>query len=192
MTPAEECFAKEFEPYVPGYRSRRAVDRDLLGRAKSALLEALTITQELPRSHWVWQPGYAVQTVNLYRFKDFCRFRFREDPCDELALWARIGHSLRGDAPEFGEDAFRALRDREGFDVAWPIYAACFVQRIWATSDSLKLGPFLRESNLLLEAEATISAIREQRDPYIDSFETEGFDREEAARCIEIALAEEA
>jgi hypothetical protein len=188
--PAEEYFATTFEEGLPGYRSRQAGGRDLLSMTKTALLRALTITDELPRTHWVWQPGYAVQTVNERRLRDFCQFRLREDPSDELALWARIGMALSEGEPEFGRDSFEILRRRDGFDAAWPVYAACFVQRIWAAFQRVRLGPFLRESGLLQEAEATISAIRERRDPYIDVFEVEEFTREYAARCLEIALWE--
>jgi len=42
--------------------------------------------------------------------------------------------------------------DKALFDAAWPVYAACFVQRIWASSEQVRLGPFLRESGLLEEA----------------------------------------
>ena len=139
-TSAEEYFARTYEENLPGYRSRRIGDRDLLAMAKAALLQALTITDELPRSHWVWQPGYAVQTVN--------------------------------------------------FDASWPVYAGCFAQRIWPSSQRVRLGPFLRESGLLQEAGATIDAIRERRDPYIDVFEVEEFTREYAAECLEFALWE--
>jgi len=187
-TAAREYFARTFEEGLPGYRSRQVGGRDLLAMTKTALLRALTITDELPRTHWVWQPGYAVQTVNVRRLGDFCQFRLREDPADELALWARIGMALQ--EGDLGEDAFRALKDRDGFDVSWPVYAGCFVQRIWAASQRVRLGPFLRESGLLQEAGATISAIREQRDPYIDVFEVEEFTREYAAECLEIALWE--
>jgi hypothetical protein len=188
----EELFAKELESYLPGYRSRKLGERDLLSKTKTALLQSLQIVAELPRSHWVWQPGYAVQTVNLYRLGDFCSFRLREDPSDELALWTRIGLSLRGDDPKFGQAAFSALKDREGFDVSWPIYSACFVQRAWAASESVRLGTFLRTAGLLPAADAMLLAIREQRDPYIDVFEIEEFTREYAAECLDIALAEEA
>jgi hypothetical protein len=187
-TAAEEYFARAFEANLPGYRSRRIGDRDLLAMAKAALLQALTITDELPRSHWVWQPGYAIQTLNSHRLQDLCRFRLREDPSDELALWARIGMAL--DGGDLGEDAFRVLKDRDGFDASWPVYAGCFAQRIWAASQRVRLGPFLRESGLLQEADATISAIRERREPYIDVFEVEEFTREYAAECLEIALWE--
>jgi len=189
-TAAEEYFARTFEEGLPGYRSRQVGGRDLLAMTKTALLRALTITDELPRTHWVWQPGYAIQTVNVRRLGDFCQFSLREDPADELALWARIGMALSGGHSEFGRDSFEILRRRDGFDAAWPVYAACFVQRIWAASEQVRLGPFLRESGLLEEAGATIDAIRERRDPYIDVFEVEEFTREYAAECLEIALWE--
>lgn len=188
MTSIEEYFAASFEEAIPGYRSRRAGDRDLLAMTKMALLEGLKITDELPRSHWVWQPGYAVQTVNLRRLKDLCRFRLREDPFDELALWVRIGLALGAGVPEFGQEHFKILQGRDGFDAAWPVYAACFVQRVWAAFQRVKLGSFLRETGLLDAASPTIDAIRERRDPYIDVFEVEEFTREYAAECLEIAL----
>lgn len=185
---AEECFARTFAQNLPGYRSRRIGDRDLLAMAKAALLQALKITDELPRSHWVWQPGYAIQTVNVRRLGDFCRFRLREDPSDELALWARIGMAFQ--EGDLGEDAFRALKNRDSFDASWPVYAGCFAQRVWPASQPVRLGPLLRESGLLQEAGATIDAIRERRDSYIDVFEVEELTREYAAECLEIALWE--
>jgi hypothetical protein len=188
---AEEYFAKGFQAHLPGYRTRELGGDDLLAKTKTALLQALQIVEELPRSHWVWQPGYAVQTVNVHRLEDFCTFRLREDPLDELALWARIGLALQG-GPDFGQDAFARLKDREGFDVSWPVYAACHVQWIWAASEPVRLGTFLRAANLFSAAEPTILAIRERRDAYIDIFEIEEFSRKHAAECLEIALWEPA
>jgi hypothetical protein len=190
LSPAETCFSQNFEMYLPGYATRRIGDRDLLGMTKTALLAGLKITDELPRTHWVWQPGYAVQTVNVRRLGDLCTFRLREDPSDELALWIRIGMGLIG-GPEFDRDAFRRLKERDGFDAAWPVYAACFVQTGWGGEQHVELGAFLRESGLLQEAGVTISALRERRDPYVDVFEVEGFSREAAAECLEIVLQED-
>jgi hypothetical protein len=187
---AEEYFAREFEPAIPGYRSRKAGDRDLLSMTKAALLEAVQTVGDLPRSHWVWQPGYAVQTVNVYRIRDLCTFRLRENPLDERALWTRIGLALQGPPADFGRDAFDRLRKLDGFEVSWPVYAACFIQRAWAASQSVGLGKFLREAGLLAEAGPVLAAIRERRDPYIDVFESEELTREYAAECLEIALWE--
>ena len=186
MTPSEEYFAGGFEAVIPGYRSRRIGGRDLLAKTKTALLQALQIVDELPRSHWVWQPGYAVQTVNVHRLGNFCAFRLRENPCDELALWARIGMSL-GDE-DFAQESFRILKDREEFDAAWPVYAGCYAQWVWSGSQHLRLGAFLRETDLLLKAGDTIAAILERRDPYIDVFEIEELTREAAAECLAAAL----
>ncbi|HEV8580842.1 MAG TPA: hypothetical protein VGX68_17390 [Thermoanaerobaculia bacterium] len=187
---AEEFFARTFGAGFPGYRSRVLGGSDLLSKTKAALLEAIEIVEELPRSHWVWQPGYAVQTVNSNRLGDFCAFRLREDPSDELALWTRIGLALEGGRPDFGQDAFARLKNREDFDVRWPVYAGCVVQWPWMNSEPVRLGTFLREAGLLSAAEPTLLAIREQRDPYIDVFEVEEFSRECAAECIDIALWE--
>jgi hypothetical protein len=189
LSAAEACFSQKFETYLPGYATRRSGARDLLAMTKTALLAGLKITDELPRSHWVWQPGYAVQTVNMRRLGDLCTFRLREDPSDELALWIRIGMAFIG-GPDFDRDAFRLLKHRNGFDAAWPVYAACFVQTGWGEAQHVELGAFLRESGLLQEAGATISALRELRDPYVDVFEVEGFSRESAAECLEIVLWE--
>src|SRR3954452_17440770 len=152
---AEELFAREFAAALPGYRSRKAGDRDLLSKSKTALLWAIEIVEGLPRSHWVWQPGYAVQTVNPSRLRNFCTFRLREDPGDELALWTRIGLALHAEDTGFGREAFDRLRLRSDFDVAWPVYAACFIQRAWAASQSVGLGAYLRQAGLLDAAVAT-------------------------------------
>lgn len=189
---AEEYFAEHFQAHIPGYRSRERGGSDLLAKTKTALLQSLQIVEELPRSHWVWQPGYAIQTVSVHRLADFCTFRLREDPFDELALWARIGLALQGGRPDFGRDAFTRLKDREGFDVSWPVYAACHVQWIWAASEYVRLGSFLRETDLSSAAEGTILAIRERRDAYIEVFEIEELSRDHAAECLEIALWEPA
>jgi hypothetical protein len=185
---AEDCFAKSFAAYLPGYRSREIGGGDLLAKTRTALLQALQIVEDLPRTHWVWQPGYAIQTVNPGRLRDFCAFRLREDPSDELALWVSIGFALQGHRPAFGQEAFERLMEREGFDVSWPVHAACFVQSIWTSSSTVGLGAFLRQTGLRPAAEPLIAALRECRDPYVDIFEIEEFSRKRAAECLEIAL----
>lgn len=189
MTPIEDYFLTHYQAAIPGYRTRKPGGRDLLSMAKAAFLESLRIVDELPRSHYVWQPGYAVQTPNRYRMRDFRSFRLRENPRDELALWTSIGLSLEGADPEFGRPHFLVLMEADGFDVTWPVYTACFNQRAWTGSTPLPLGSFLRDSGLLEAALPTIEAIRERRDPYIDVFEDEDFGRDFAAECIEIAMA---
>jgi hypothetical protein len=189
MTAAEDYFLTHYQAGIPGYRTRKAGERDLLSMTKAALLEAIRIVIELPRSHYVWQPGYAEQTPNRYRMRDFCAFRLREDPGDELALWTRIGLSISATDLEFGRSYFRKLMEKDGFDVRWPVYAACYCQQAWTGSTPLPLGSFLRENGLLEGAMPTVNAIREQRDPYIDVFENEDFGRDFAAECIEIAMA---
>jgi hypothetical protein len=190
MARAAEDYFTRFEAGLPGYRSRALGGSDLLAKTKTALLQALQIVEELPRTHWVWQPGYAVQTVNGNRLRDFCTFRLREDPSDDLALWTRIGLALGGGRPDFGRDAFSRLKDRQDFDVRWPVYAGCFVQWIWMASEPVRLGSFLREAGLLPAAEPIFLAIRERRDAYIDVFEIEEFSRDCAAECLDIALWE--
>src|SRR5262249_51266019 len=158
-------FAKHFEAIVPGYRNVPPDGSDMLSRIKSAVLEGLHHVEALPRSHWVWQPGYFDRHVNVGRLSDFVRYQVHHQPTDPLARLIGFAFALSG-APDFGAPHLRALSRQPWFDASWPVYAAAYVQKEWGPETSVPLAAFLRELGLTRSAERTIQSVLSETDSY--------------------------
>jgi hypothetical protein len=194
--PVAAYFEAAFVAAVPGFAACRPGDPDLLGRARDAALGVLETVQALPRDHWVWQPGYAVQTVNGHRIADYLRFRERhdgEDSSDPVLLWFCVAEALANGEGAFPAGAFARLHERDpaGFDLRWPIHCATIAQFLAGDGVRFGLGRFLRERGVLEAAEPLFAALRERRDPYVEAFGIEELTREAAAQSLEEALRDD-
>jgi len=188
--PIDICFLSQFGAAIPGIVSAPEGGAEFLSRCKSAVLQVLRVVEGLPRTHWVWIPGYANMHVNVARFDDYLNFTLREAPTDEVCLWAGIARDLsigRG----WGAAQFRVLQEAAGVRADCVLYAAIVLQ-CYEGSHPMGLRRFLEELGLLEEAVPTMQRILAMEDSYVEALRIDGFSRHDAAIALSAALPDAA